>query len=580
MLRFLLGFMISFMAMPAPGTLAAAPKEYSDQELAALAAKTPEAGVIFFTGPVEGQAFKIILPSGQTAGRGFWADGRVYIDFSHPNHQDIVEKLYYRARLQGSWLIIASPASEDFSQVIVLPVSGQAPVDGGPWFWIDKTPDQDIYQVMSNWGLTNFSPGEVVLEIRPQELGGPQFRPVFGKVEDVGDVRLFTFARRDDSSAKEKTEMVYSIVYHRLRYKTLGYFERAEYGRSSARLDDRNRSGEAENKLPRWWPVFYFNDWPAALRPAKLPAWKISDTEISITPKSGPAAKLAIANPNERRSLVWFGGLFMGAFLGGRWADIDELHQTEEYRDYCPRGIESYAVYGGDGLVGFGRGGQLYDLYDGDHGSGTFYDMAAQNIEMLDGLTLNRNTAKLGLTGNWNAAPRRAIALNTKNAVYNKIVKDYLAQNGLPEAEANIMQIFKVDLEGDGIDEIFIYAQNYVKPDSQAVTWEADRPLSLGGDFPSSSLKGNYSLLLMRKVTGGKAVNMALHQNIALEDNDLGHDSWAPPAFHKIYQFADVNGDGVMEVIVGEDHYEGVSYQILEIKDGQARSVLNAGWGS
>ena len=178
----------------------------------------------------------------------------------------------------------------------------------------------------------------------------------------------------------------------------------------------------------------------------------------------------------------------------------------------------------------------------------------------------------------WESAPRRqAAALATKNATYTKIIKDYLGRNGLPDAAPQIMQLLKVDLEGDGVDEMVIVAQNIVKNDTAAMTWAMDKPLSSTADIPQSAEKGNYALALVRKIVNGKVREIPLSQFIALKNSGPGDAGWTPPILPKVYQFADLNGDGVMEIIVNENSCEGSSYQVYEINGDKAVKILANG---
>ena len=60
----------------------------------------------------------------------------------------------------------------------------------------------------------------------------------------------------------------------------------------------------------------------------------------------------------------------------------------------------------------------------------------------------------------WDVQPRKATVMKPGNATYQGIVKKFLAAQGLNVETPNIVQLFKVDLEGDGVDEVLICAQN------------------------------------------------------------------------------------------------------------------------
>ena len=182
------------------------------------------------------------------------------------------------------------------------------------------------------------------------------------------------------------------------------------------------------------------------------------------------------------------------------------------------------------------------------------------------------------LAGNsQNLVPRHATKLNTKNAAYTKALKEYLGRNGLPDAIPQIIQLFKVDMEGDGTDEVVIVARNVSGQDAAATMWETYKPQSAATDAPKAAKKGDYALVLARKIVGGKVRDIPLSQSIVLKSAVPGDAGLTLPFLHKTHPFADVNGDGIMEVIVGENSRNGLVYNAYTIKDGKAVSVPVAG---
>lgn len=47
-----------------------------------------------------------------------------------------------------------------------------------------------------------------------------------------------------------------------------------------------------------------------------------------------------------------------------------------------------------------------------------------------------------------------------------------------------------------------------------------------------------------------------------------------------IHSLADVNGDGIIEIIISVNYYEGYLYNLYEIQDNQFRIVLSCGEGA
>ena len=291
------------------------------------------------------------------------------------------------------------------------------------------------------------------------------------------------------------------------------------------------------------------------------------ETVLSTPPAQGtgeaPAAapspranKTGAPFQSDRDAIVGFDGVLLGGFIAGQWVSAETLQGDKAYDAARIEGGEEYKVYSVTGFEGVGTGTAVH--------SSRLFAVAK------DAQTLGFGAARLAIRSGWEAVPRQAVAMGAKNPTYGKILKDYLGRNGLPDATPQITQLFKVDLEGDGADEVVIVAQNVVGRNA-AVTWEADKPLSHAEGIPGSAKKGSYSLVLVRKLVGGKVHEIPLAQYAASKN------SGTPPLLHKVQQFADVNGDGVMDIILGENSSKGFSYQVYTVKGGKAEKVLANG---
>lgn len=323
--------------------------------------------------------------------------------------------------------------------------------------------------------------------------------------------------------------------------------------------------------------TFFFLAWGTLTWAEDLP--KKSDNQVP-TAKHNRDAHLV----EEQGAVIAFNGLLLGGIVKGQWVSADDLQNKKEYSLYRVQGKEQYSVYSAQGYEGMGQGGPLRSENLKKEPDADFdpWDAIPEfDITMANGTVYKSDSARLALTGKWNAVPRLATKLDTQNATYRKVVHDFLAENGLPNAKVHIMQLFKVDLDGDGTDEVIISAQNSVSADNKAAAWEVDKPLPLplGGDFPTGSKKGHYSVVLVRKMVDAQAMTIPLCSFIALKDGMSDDLEWNPPFLHKIYQFADVDGDGIMEILLGEHFYEGYSYRVYAIQGNKAVQVLENGFG-
>jgi hypothetical protein len=140
----------------------------------------------------------------------------------------------------------------------------------------------------------------------------------------------------------------------------------------------------------------------------------------------------------------------------------------------------------------------------------------------------------------WPVLQRDVHELSPDNEVYQQAALDWLTAQGLSTPELGTLHVFRVDLEGDGADEIFIGAthlenQHMVKP-------------------------GDYSVILMRRVQGSEVITLPVVAEIyRSQETTL-------PRTYSLGNFLDLNQDGVLEIVVDIQRWEGdgaVLYQIM-----------------
>jgi len=151
----------------------------------------------------------------------------------------------------------------------------------------------------------------------------------------------------------------------------------------------------------------------------------------------------------------------------------------------------------------------------------------------------------VGVVDGWAITKRTADELPADGELYQQAVLDWLKAESVDDPQLGSLQIFRVDLEGDGSDEIFISATHL--DDSQHMT-----------------KAGDYSIVLMRKVTGNDIVTK-------LVVGDLYSSNAAEltyPRTYSLVNFIDLNQDGVLEVVVSLLKWEGFGASVFQV-DGQ-----------
>ena len=167
--------------------------------------------------------------------------------------------------------------------------------------------------------------------------------------------------------------------------------------------------------------------------------------------------------------------------------------------------------------------------------------------------------ATVGTVAPWNALPRppRVEQIQTH---YTQAVREFLESRGLREPQVKITQTVRVDLEGDGQEEVLISATNYFAANDR---------------IPSGAPAGSYSLVLLRRLVNGKVVTQMLEGEFYPKAKEFN-----APAAYRIAAVLDLNGDGALEVVVDGAYYEGTWMAVYHCTPRHIKKVLSAGCGA
>ena len=152
----------------------------------------------------------------------------------------------------------------------------------------------------------------------------------------------------------------------------------------------------------------------------------------------------------------------------------------------------------------------------------------------------------IGSGAKWNPAPRIPKAIDRNNAAYKTAVTSFLRKKGIPRPVVRIQEIFRIDLEGDGVEEVVLSATHYKK------------------GLSSNASIGDYSFVIVRKAVGKTVTDHLLDGDFILKKVDFG----APTENH-ISAISDLNGDGKMEIVLYGLYYEGEFASAYEMKNGR-----------
>jgi hypothetical protein len=170
----------------------------------------------------------------------------------------------------------------------------------------------------------------------------------------------------------------------------------------------------------------------------------------------------------------------------------------------------------------------------------------------------------IALAAPWNALPRKPRVMDTTQQVYVEAVRDFLKTKGIEEPKVKIDNIIRVDLDGDGEDEVLISATNYFEKEEEGA--------------PMRSPAGSYSMVLLRRVVSGKVETQLVEGEFypkAYNDDERFN---APNAY-KVIAVLDLDGDGKMEVVVASNYYEGAATTIYRCDPKKVKELLSVACG-
>jgi hypothetical protein len=239
-------------------------------------------------------------------------------------------------------------------------------------------------------------------------------------------------------------------------------------------------------------------------------------------------------------------GYLFGATADGKWIKSDEAAKAISDE-------RTYKIYGLTQSFGEAKGGK---------------PKPAEEEVCSDVLTVSLSPkpdkGMIALAAPWNALPRKPRVMDTTQQVYVEAVHDFLKTKGIEEPKVKVDNIIRVDLDGDGEDEVLISATNYSEKDEGA---------------PMRSPAGSYSMVLLRRVVSGKVETQLVEGEFYPKAYDDDERFNAPNAY-KVIAVLDLDGDGKMEVVVASNYYEGEATTIYRCDPKKIEALLSVSCGA
>src|SRR5213078_4953496 len=136
---------------------------------------------------------------------------------------------------------------------------------------------------------------------------------------------------------------------------------------------------------------------------------------------------------------------------------------------------------------------------------------------------------------------RKPKVIDTTQKAYVDVVRDFLETKEIDQPKVKIDNILRVDLDGDGEEEVLISATNYFRKDESV---------------PMRSPAASYSMVLLRRVVAGKVETQLVEGEFHPKAYVRKEDSFDAPNAYKVIAVLDLDGDGKMEIVVSSRYYE------------------------
>ncbi len=251
-----------------------------------------------------------------------------------------------------------------------------------------------------------------------------------------------------------------------------------------------------------------------------IPVSEVSESNITESEMQELSDQYSAYLPNMSDFIDMNGSLLIGGtgiLIGG--VVNDETYRCDDIAEHIKE-YDNYLLIRDNEIIGRNITGQAPSIYDG-HSS--FYQIIMDTEETFD----------FAMNNTWELFPRKPVLVDPKANDYTKyeaIISEILAQNGIICGTPPIREVYRIDLDNDGTEEILIDSSNisHLRMDSECDT---------------------FSMIYMLKETDGVVSYIGVYDFILPKDDLYKYEGWGNcDLLAEIVAIFDFDNDGQMEV--------------------------------
>lgn len=162
----------------------------------------------------------------------------------------------------------------------------------------------------------------------------------------------------------------------------------------------------------------------------------------------------------------------------------------------------------------------------------------------------------VAVRASFNPLPRKPKVLSTEQQVYKDATAAILREKGIAEPQVRLTQVIRVDLDGDGTEEVLVSATHYAR------------------GLSSRASPGDYSLVFLRRLLNGRLLTRVIEGDFFPKGLKFG-----AAGEHRVAAVLDLNGDGVMEIVLIGRYYEGDWVAAYRLEGDKVVKIFTTGCG-